>query len=105
MSGGECRSTPIFVRKKSLFSVNCTQAGSPCYIVFRSVERYFKDNCREVRGTNAVSVSAVCLDLVVAHPELSERDAAQEEQSCLRLSAENECEKKSSQHGNGVVAP
>src|SRR5277367_6685113 len=41
-----------------------------------------------------ISVSAVCLDLIVAHPELSERDAAQEEQSCLRLSAENECEKE-----------
>src|SRR5277367_388467 len=39
-------------------------------------------------------VSAVCLDLIVAHPELSERDAAQEEPPCLRLSAGNECEKE-----------
>jgi hypothetical protein len=41
-----------------------------------------------------LQVSAVCLDSIVAHPELSERDAAQEEPPCLRLSAENECEKE-----------
>src|SRR6516165_7900366 len=36
-------------------------------------------------------VSAVCLPLIAAHPELSERDAVEEELPGLRLSAETEC--------------
>jgi hypothetical protein len=46
-----------------------------------------------VNAMRDLPVNAVCLHLIVAHPELSARDAA-EEAPCLRLSVENECEKE-----------
>jgi hypothetical protein len=45
-------------------------------------------------ATSNLRVTAVCLGLIVARPELSARDAAQEELPCLRLSAGNVFEKE-----------
>ena len=44
-----------------------------------------------IHATGDLPVSAVCLALIAAHLELSERDAVEEELSCLQLSAGTEC--------------
>jgi hypothetical protein len=71
----------------------CRRCWRPCVrgLGADAVGRIEKTKIEYEKG---LAISAVCLGLTVAGPELSERWAAAEELPCLRLSAENGCEKE-----------